>query len=549
MHRRGIVPLLAVREANVLLSRAPVELLLVPCRFLPKLTRIGKRGSCGCSFACDAIVVPTELRHTMKLSDLTSTERKVWQAAVTGTLVDLRVGDSQLDSAERWTEWETERTVRAEVIADLLLGGSEAADTPVRGVRLQGARIAGELNLEATMLRCPLALLDCSFAYAINLNEATALSVRLSGSHVPAVRAKQLLTRGDLRLDKGFRVSGGVELNGAHIGGDLACTGGHFSNSDGPAINADRLTVDQEMHCDGGFSATGEVSLLGAHIGGQLSCRGGQFSNPDGCALTAAGLAVDGDMFCDKGFSVTGEVRLPGAHIGGVLVCTGGQFSNPGGIALNADRLTVNGSMFCDEGFSATGEVRLPGAHIGGVLDCESGLFSNPNGRALTAYNLTVDQDMYCRRGFSVTGEVRLPGAHIGGVLICRGGQFSNPDGYALNANSLTVDGDMYCDEGFAASGEVNLPGAHIGGQLSCKGGKFSNPKGLALNLGRATVSGPLHMETAVLQGIPRPDRCQDEQLPRQSGVVAAEASARRARLRQHRRCPSDRAAQMATPE
>ena len=33
----------------------------------------------------------------MKLSDLTDTETKVWQAAATGTLVDLRVGDSQLE--------------------------------------------------------------------------------------------------------------------------------------------------------------------------------------------------------------------------------------------------------------------------------------------------------------------------------------------------------------------------------------------------------------------------------------------------------------------
>ena len=105
----------------------------------------------------------------MKLSDLTDSERKLWQAAATGTLVDLRVGDPKLDSPERWTEWGKERTVRAEVIADLLIGDGEAAAVPVRGVRLQGARITGELNLEATTLRCPLALLDCSFASALNL--------------------------------------------------------------------------------------------------------------------------------------------------------------------------------------------------------------------------------------------------------------------------------------------------------------------------------------------------------------------------------------------
>src|SRR5690242_3594677 len=139
--------------------------------------------------------VSAELDHAMKSSDLTETERKVWQAAATGTLVDLRVGDSQLDSPEKWAEWGAERTVRAEVIADLLIGDGDAASKTVRGVRLQGAPITGDLNLEAATLRCPLALLVCSFARAINLYEATAVSVRLSGSHVPTVDAGQLLTR------------------------------------------------------------------------------------------------------------------------------------------------------------------------------------------------------------------------------------------------------------------------------------------------------------------------------------------------------------------
>jgi hypothetical protein len=437
----------------------------------------------------------------MKVSDLTVSEKKVWEAAATGALVDLRVGDRDLDSPERWAKWGKGRIIRAEVIAALLIGDGEAASAAIRGVRLQGARITGDLNLEATTLRCPLALLDCSFANALNFDEATALSVRLSGSHIPTVRAKQLRTRGDLQLNEGFSVSGGVDLAGAHIGGILDCTGSQFANSDGPALNADSLTVDQDMYCREGFSASGEVILLGAHIGGQLDCTGGQFANSEGPALNADNLTVDRGMYCREGFSASGEVILRGAHIGGVLACTGGQFSNPGGAALNADRLTVDGSMFCGEGFSASGEVRLAGAHIGGQLSCTGGQFSNPGGTALNADGLTVDQDMFCDEGFVATGQVRLPGVHIGGVLACTGGQFSNPGGTALNADGLTVDQDMFCREGFSASGEVNLDGAHIGGQLDCTGGHFSNPDGSALNLEGATVSGPLFMESAVVQG------------------------------------------------
>jgi hypothetical protein len=82
----------------------------------------------------------------MKVSDLTESERKVWEAAATGAWVDLRSGDSDLDSPERGSEWAPERIVRAEVIAALLIGDDEAASLAVRGVRLQGARITGDLT-------------------------------------------------------------------------------------------------------------------------------------------------------------------------------------------------------------------------------------------------------------------------------------------------------------------------------------------------------------------------------------------------------------------
>jgi hypothetical protein len=252
----------------------------------------------------------------MKLSDLTESEKKVWQTAATGTVVDLRVGDPEIDSPEKGTEWGTERTVRAEIIADLLIGDGEAASVAVRGVRLQGARITGDLNLEATTLRCPLALLGCSFANAINLDEATAVSVRLSGSHVPTFHAEQLRTRGDLRLDEGFSVSGGVELTAAHIGGQLDCTDGQFSNSDGPALNADVLTVDRDMVCRKGFSASGEVRLPGAHIGGVLDCRGGQFSNPGGSALNLGRATVSGPL------------RMESAVLEGILDLTAAKTSS-----------------------------------------------------------------------------------------------------------------------------------------------------------------------------------------------------------------------------
>jgi hypothetical protein len=69
----------------------------------------------------------------MNSSDLKDTEQKLWQAAATGILVDLRVGEHKLDSPERWDEWGTDRSVRAAIIAALLIGDGETASVNVMG--------------------------------------------------------------------------------------------------------------------------------------------------------------------------------------------------------------------------------------------------------------------------------------------------------------------------------------------------------------------------------------------------------------------------------
>jgi predicted nucleic acid-binding Zn-ribbon protein len=140
------------------------------------------------------------------------------------------------------------------------------------------------------------------------------------------------------------------------------------------------------MYCREGrerFEATDEVRLLGAHIKGQLDCTGGKFSSHSEKrpALSADFLTVDGGMFCRESgdgherFEAIGEVRLLVAHIKGPLDCTGGKFSSHSKDrpALSADGLTVDGAMFCRKGrerFEATGEVRLLVANIKGPLDC-----------------------------------------------------------------------------------------------------------------------------------------------------------------------------------
>jgi hypothetical protein len=123
-------------------------------------------------------------------------------------------------------------------------------------VRLTWARIGGQL--------------DCSGATIINP----------SG---PALHAAVLQVTGSVFLSGDFTADGAgelgaVRLSGAHIG-RLDCSSATITNPSGPALNGEHLQVGSNILLRAGFTAygageLGAVQLSGAHIGGQLNCSG-----------------------------------------------------------------------------------------------------------------------------------------------------------------------------------------------------------------------------------------------------------------------------------
>ena len=206
------------------------------------------------------------------LDELSPAETRVWHGSKVGEHVDF-IRDKQPDSEQVRAQNEASPTIRAGLLAQLLTGDGIAGGFGVRALWLRGAQIQGHLDLEAASLRSPLTLKDCRFEHTITLNQVAAPSISLSGSTVPTIDARQLVTHGNLELDDGFIALDGVSLEGANIGGKLVCTGGQFHNKDGVALNADSVTIGLDMLCDKPFAASGEVRLFGARIGGQFqSC-------------------------------------------------------------------------------------------------------------------------------------------------------------------------------------------------------------------------------------------------------------------------------------
>jgi hypothetical protein len=299
----------------------------------------------------------------------TGPERALREAIVAGRPVDLRTDQPRADGLARGAVWGRRRTVRAEVLAELLTQQGEGARRP-RALLLAGARITGALDLTGLELVCSVLLLDCWFDEPVILTEAQAVAVRLPGCHLPALQAARLTTQGNLELNLGFTVKGDVRLLGAHVGGQLDLSGATLTSPNGVAFYGDTLTVDQNMFCRAGFTAQGEVRLLGAHVGGQLNLNGATLTNPKGQALNADALTVGQVMSCLEPFTAEGEVRLRAARIGAQLSFEGATLTNPDGVALDLQSMQTPALLLRTK--TAPSRIDLGHARVEALADDEA---------------------------------------------------------------------------------------------------------------------------------------------------------------------------------
>ena len=291
--------------------------------------------------------------------ELTSVEQSLVERVGCGKLLDL-VAEGEAVDATAMRSWGKSRAVRASVLRDILRGRL-AADPDPHGVRLRGARIIGRLDLENLTTDVSLKLVVCLLEEGVVARDARLAALSLEGCQLEHPAEPPLdgarLTCSVLSLNSarviGHAKVGAVRLAGARIGGSLDCSAAELRNGSGPALDADNLQVDQHMYLDGGFTATGSggdgaVRLLGAHIGGQLSCSGAKLHNGSGPALDADSLQVGQHMFLAVGFTATGggkavAVNLAGARVGGAFFFASAQLKHT---ADSHRRLAVDGLTY-----------------------------------------------------------------------------------------------------------------------------------------------------------------------------------------------------------
>jgi hypothetical protein len=145
--------------------------------------------------------------------DLSEAERSLWAAYPDGRWVDFRTGNARQDHLKGAGQWGRHRTVRAEVVAALLLGAAPAEPGRVAAVRLRGARIIGRLDVMGGTVTCALVCECCYFDTAPRFTDASTKTVRLTDSHLAGFSGVRMRSEGILSL---ARTSMDTELRLEH---------------------------------------------------------------------------------------------------------------------------------------------------------------------------------------------------------------------------------------------------------------------------------------------------------------------------------------------
>jgi hypothetical protein len=332
---------------------------------------------------------------------LTAPERALWDAFPRGELVDLT-----------GTRSVAARTIRAEVIAALLLGAAQAEAGRIAAVGLDGARVTGPLDLGHAVIAGPVRLRRCELDGVIDLTGAKTRDVDLAGSRLAGLTAPLAEVDGNLSL-AGCECSGPVVLTGAHVTGALDLQDARLSCPGAVALVGNRLVVDDDLIALRA-SVDGELRLAGSRVGGSVLLAGAALRNAGGYALHAPNMSAGARFLARDGFSAHGEVRLADLRVEGDVNFRNALLSNPGGSALLASGLQAGGSVSLSGGFRAQGAVRLSRSTIGGALFLDHARLENPGGDAIRCRNTRA-------RTLHLTG-----GLEASGITDFRNSQFAN---------------------------------------------------------------------------------------------------------------------------
>lgn len=300
----------------------------------------------------------------MKIPDLTPFERKVWNAFPHGR--DVKFSGADGEEAEQGQSWGPERSVRAEVIRRILVGG-QPADGEIASLRLTGVRITGRLDLKHATVPYAVRFLNCYFDHVPNLYAMRIRQLNFSHCHLPGLDAATIRVDGVLRIT-GSRIPGVVRLGGARISGaffldnaDLGEERPDDTERD-PILQLNHATIDDDVWAPR-LRTRGQIRLAGATVTGAVNLDNADLSEPGRTVIDAENLTVGSNLSAWR-LHAKGRINLRAAKIPGQVNLGEARLFNPRGVALRATSCTI-GELWLGEAAPISGSVNLRGSRIG----------------------------------------------------------------------------------------------------------------------------------------------------------------------------------------
>lgn len=403
-----------------------------------------------------------------RLAPLTEAEKKLLSACRSNA--GLALGDK---APKKRTE---KNTVRADIIK-FLVSGVDKNCSASHGFYLAGAFIVGDLNLSAIKMAFSLKLRFCRILDQMTLEDASLITLSLSGSNINGMHADRIGCAGGIFLDKGFIADGEVRLLGADVNGPLSCIAGKFQNR-GDALSLDQARFGSGIFLRDGFESLGKVRLVGVTVNGAVDCSNAKFQNAGGDAISLDSAVITGSVDF-RNSKVTGELRAIGCKIGGRFNAARSHFENAGGNAVSFDAADLTGNLIFKNS-TISGCARFPYTQVTGTFDLNGSNFNNPDNIAIYADGIRVRGSTSFSDNFNSKGLITLKHAKFG-TFTCEHAVFEFDSDTALALDGTEVHGMVKFQPGFRVNGMVSLVGTHVKGDLDLTGAILKRSEGLAL--------------------------------------------------------------------
>lgn len=191
---------------------------------------------------------------------LSKAERKLVEKCKAGK--ECVLGDGERPEGPSQT-----RTIRAEVLRYLILGGCEDCRVHEQGVRLKGAFVVNTLDISFLIAKGNTQLRNCTFKEKILAKHTVFKSLAMEGSKINGLNAPRSEVFGSLHLREGFETVSRIVISGSRIGGSFSLRESKLAAEEVDVIYAPRIRVSGALFIQSVKINSGRIDLSSAQVG------------------------------------------------------------------------------------------------------------------------------------------------------------------------------------------------------------------------------------------------------------------------------------------